>query len=182
MAASFCKISKLWALHLPAVWSLVFTFQCVVGSFSKDTRFLQVQAQMPVPAIILSFAISIFGLLTDSKVEPLLGGTILRIMKIFKLQHMCVWLCSLVAQAVQLQWCSAEPGGGRNWTTAFGCPYLQQPLLDMFLHMEMNVAWLGEITAQDKGSCLVGAQPLPAEGQFGSAGPGELCFGSTRMW
>lgn len=56
----FCNISKMWALHLPVVWSLVFTFQCVIGRFSKDTRLLRVQAQIPVPAILLSFGVSIF--------------------------------------------------------------------------------------------------------------------------
>lgn len=82
--------------------ALRFTFQCVVGSFSKDARFLQMWAQILVPVILLSFPFPFFGLLSDSKVEPLFGGMILRIIKVFNPQQACVWLRSLVAQAVQL--------------------------------------------------------------------------------
>lgn len=82
------------------LYALEFTLQHVVGSFSKDGRFFKCKLKYWFLQFFL--LICIFGLFSDGNVGPLLGVTILRIIKVFRLQHVFVWLRSLVAQAIYL--------------------------------------------------------------------------------
>lgn len=155
MAAWFCKISKLWALHLPAVWSLCsrIHFPVCCRKFSRDARFLQVQAQILVHMILLTFPFPFLACCQAARWNYCLVAWILRIIEILKLQHSCVVAqpgCSGRSAAVAAWLIWVEEEIELLLLDAFTCSSLSWRC---FLHMEMSMAWSGETAAQDKGSC-----------------------------
>lgn len=75
--------------------------------------------------------------------------------------------------------CSADLGGGRNRTAAFGCPYPAAASPgDVFAYGNEHGV-IGRDSCPGQGQLPAGAQPLRAEGQLGSTGAGpELCAGA----